>query len=143
MNVNDLYSQVIKDHNLFPHNKHELKFPSITMPGSNPSCGDEIELSVKVTDGKIEDAAFTGVGCAISQASISIMIDLIRGKTVAEAKSLADLFLNLIRGQELTDAEQDRLEEAMALANVRTMPARVKCATMPWYTLKKALDELS
>lgn len=142
MDAKELYSQVIKDHNMFPHNKRKLDFPSITVPGNNPSCGDEVELSVIVKDGKIADAAFSGVGCAISQASISIMIDVVRGKSVTEARHLCDLFIGMIRGKVLSEEEQEELSEAIALANVSTMPARAKCATMPWYTLRKALDRL-
>lgn len=139
MNLNELYSQVIKDHNFSHHNKHPLADSSITLPGKNPSCGDEIELSLKISDHLIEDASYTGVGCAISQASVSIMIDLIRGKTVAEAQELCGLFLKMIRRTPLTKEEETKLDEAAALMNVSNMPARVKCATMPWHTLETAL----
>mgnify|MGYP000963226367 CR=1 FL=1 len=140
MNLNDLYSQVIKDHNLSLHNKHTLDDASVEMPGRNPSCGDEIELFLKMKDGAIEDASYTGIGCAISQASVSIMIDLVRGKTPAEARELCRLFLNMIRRIPLSADEIRKLEEAAALENVSNMPARVKCATMPWHTLETALD---
>lgn len=142
MELNELYSQVIKDHNLSRHNKHPLKHPSIVLPGRNPSCGDEIDLALKVADGRIADAAYTGSGCAISQASVSIMIDLIRGKTLAEADELCRIFLNMIRREPMTDEEQAKLEEAVAMMNVSNMPARVKCATMPWHTLAAALERV-
>lgn len=142
MNLNDLYSQVIKDHNLSKHNKHALENPSVTVPGRNPSCGDEIELSLIQKDGLIQDAAYNGVGCAISEASVSIMIDLVRGKTPAEARELCKLFLKMIRREALTPEEEKKLEEGAALMNVSGMPARVKCATMPWHTLLTALDTL-
>lgn len=140
MNLNELYSQAIKDHNLSHHNKHALEDASLEMPGRNPSCGDEITLFIKLEDGIIADASFTGVGCAISQASVSIMIDQVRGKTPQEAKELCQLFLRMIRHFPLTEEELEKLDEAAALSNVSNMPARVKCATMPWHTLEAAID---
>ncbi len=139
MDLSELYSQVIKDHNLSRHNRHELEGASVAVPGKNPSCGDEIELFLKVKDGVIQDASYTGEGCAISQASVSIMIDLVRGKTPEEAAELCRLFLAMIRHEPLSREETRRLEEAAALAGVSNMPARVKCATMPWHTLEAAL----
>ncbi len=141
MNLNELYGQVIRDHNLSRHNRHALEDASAVMPGRNPSCGDEIELFLKIRDGVIEDAAYTGVGCAISQASVSIMIDLVRGKTKEEADALSRLLLSMIRREQLSDEELERLEEAAALMGVSNMPARVKCATMPWHTLQAALGD--
>lgn len=140
MGLEELYSQVIKDHNLSHHNKHPLEGASVAMPGKNPSCGDEVELFLKLEDGLIRDASYTGVGCAISQASVSIMIDLVRGKTPQEARDLCRLFLGMIRRTPLSEEELERLDEAAALAGVSTMPARVKCATMPWHTLEAALE---
>ncbi len=140
MELSELYSQVIKDHNLSHHNKHPLEEASVAVPGKNPSCGDEIELFLKVKDGVIKDASYTGVGCAISQASVSIMIDLVRGKTPKEARELCRLFLGMIRRDPLTPEELKRLDEAAALSGISGMPARVKCATMPWHTMEAALD---
>ncbi len=142
LNLNDLYTEVVKDHNLSRHNKHALPDAGMIMPGRNPSCGDEIELFLKLKNGVIEDASYTGVGCAVSQASVSIMIDLVRGKTVEEAKELCRLFLNMIRGVPLSKEETQRLDEAAALIGVSNMPARVKCATMPWHTLEAALSSV-
>ncbi|WRS26652.1 SUF system NifU family Fe-S cluster assembly protein [Oscillospiraceae bacterium MB08-C2-2] len=143
MELNELYSQIIKDHNLSRHNKHELAEPSVVVPGHNPSCGDEIQLFLQFKDGIIADASYTGVGCAISQASVSIMLDMVKGKTFEEAKSLCGLFLNMIRRTPLTEEEEQELEEAIAFANISNMPARVKCATMPWHTLEAALEAAS
>ena len=140
MNLNELYSQAIKDHNLSHHNKHTLENASLEMPGRNPSCGDEITLFLKLENGIIADASFTGIGCAISQASVSIMIDQVRGKTPQEAKELCHLFLSMIRNSPLTTEELEKLDEAFAFSNVSNMPARVKCATMPWHTLEAAID---
>lgn len=139
MDLNELYSQVIKDHNLSHHNKHPLEEASVAVPGKNPSCGDEIELFLKLEDGIIQDASYTGIGCAISQASVSIMIDLVRGKTPEEAKNLCRLFLDMILHAPLSEEDLKKLDEAAALMGVSNMPARVKCATMPWHTLEAAL----
>lgn len=141
MDLSDLYTDIIREHSTSAHNKHRLPAADIIMPGNNPSCGDEIELEVSQQNGRIVDAAYTGVGCAVSQASVSIMIDLVRGKTLEEARQLAELFLRMTRREELTEAELDQLEEAAALQNVANMPARVKCATMPWHTLLKAIEK--
>lgn len=142
MNLNELYSEVIKEHSISGHNKKHLRLPTAVMPGRNPSCGDEIELELQVANGVIADGSFTGVGCAISQASVSIMIDLVREKTVEEGRRLAEIFLKMATRQPLSDDELDELEDAAALKNISDMPARVKCATMPWHTLVKVLDNL-
>lgn len=142
MNLADLYTDIIKEHSASGHNKHHLPHSTIVMPGKNPSCGDEIELELEEDHQTIQDASFTGVGCAISQASISIMIDLVKGKTLQEVKKLAELFLSMCQREPLTDEELDQLEEAAALQNVANLPARVKCASMPWHTLLKAIEEI-
>lgn len=108
------------------------------MEGVNPSCGDHIWLKLKVKDGVIEDGAFVGDGCAISQASADIMLGMIIGRKEDEARRLGDLFLRMIKG-EATDEEIDDLEEASALRDVAHMPARVKCAVLGWHTLDEAL----
>lgn len=137
--LESLYSQVIREHNLSKENKHPLPEPAFMVSGSNPSCGDEVELFLRVADGLIQDASYTGNGCAISQASISMMIDLVRGKTLREAEKLTQTFLRMIRRETLTEREKDALEDAVALEGISAMPARVKCATMPWHTLEKAI----
>ena len=98
-----------------------------------------MELFLQVGDGTIQDASYTGNGCAISQASISMMIDLVRGKTLQEAEKLTQTFLRMIRRETLSDEEKDALEDAVALEGISAMPARVKCATMPWHTLETAI----
>lgn len=143
MELHELYSDIIKEHSRSGHNRHHLEQADLTAPGKNPSCGDEIELALQVEDGRIVDGAYTGVGCAISQASVSIMIDLVRGKTVEEARELARLFLDMAQRKELTEEQLEQLEDAAALQNISNMPARVKCATMPWHTLLVALDKQS
>ena len=137
---NNFYREVINDHNLRPVHKHELTDANLEMRGMNPSCGDDITLRLRVNDGIIEDGAYTGDGCAISQASADIMLDLVIGRTVSEAEELKDIFLRMIKGK-ITDEEFDKLEEAGALTDVSHMPARVKCAVLGWHTLESMLAE--
>jgi nitrogen fixation NifU-like protein len=141
MNLSDIYSEIITEHNSSNRNKRHVENPTAVNKGVNPSCGDEIELELRVRDGIIEDAAFTGVGCAISQASASIMTDLVRGKKTGEAKRLASLFLGMIKREITDDAALEELDEAVALKNISNMPARVKCATIAWHTLVSTLGD--
>ena len=139
MSLSDIYTELIAEHSRSMEHKHPLQEATIKERGHNPSCGDEITLELRVEGGKIQDAAFTGVGCAISQASTSMMIDLVKGKPVDEARRLAELFISMIKGRELTEEELDELDEAAALRNISRMPARVKCAVLSWHTLDTAL----
>lgn len=139
--LGDLYTEVIGEHSRSPENKGELAAATVRERGHNPSCGDEITLELQIEDGIIKDAAFTGVGCAISQASTDIMIDLMRGKTVEEAKRLAQLFTSMIKREVTNDAALEELDEAIALKNISNMPARVKCAVLAWHTLEDVLKK--
>ena len=128
------YNEILTDHNLHPLHKEKLPDANLVLEGVNPSCGDDIILQLKVEDGQVVDGAFEGSGCAISQASADIMLDLIIGKSEEEARHLADLFLRMIKG-EAGENEIEELEEAGALVDVSHMPARVKCAVLGWHTL--------
>ena len=139
--LGDLYTEVIGEHSRSPENKGELAAATVRERGHNPSCGDEITLELQIEDGIIKDAAFTGVGCAISQASTDIMIDLMRGKTVEEAQRLAQLFTSMIKREVTDDAALEELDEAIALKNISNMPARVKCAVLAWHTLEDVLQK--
>ena len=139
MALDDVYTEVLGEHSRNPDHKHHLACATCTMKGHNPSCGDEITLELNVEDGVVQEAAFTGVGCAISQASTDIMAELIRGKSVAEARGLAQKFISMIKGEITDEAELEELDEALALKNVAHMPARVKCAVLAWHTLDDAL----
>ena len=139
--LGDLYTEVIGEHSRSPENKGELAAATVRERGHNPSCGDEITLELQIEDGIIKDAAFTGVGCAISQASTDIMIDLMRGKTVEEAQRLAQLFTSMIKREVTDDAALEELDEAIALKNISNMPARVKCAVLAWHTLEDVLKK--
>lgn len=138
-NNRSFYNEILTDHNLHPMHKHALPDANMQLEGVNPSCGDDIILNLKVEDGKIVDGSFTGDGCAISQASADIMLDLIIGREVEEAERLKESFLRMIKG-EATDEEMELLEEAGALADISHMPARVKCAVLGWHTLENMLD---
>ena len=139
--LGDLYTEVIGEHSRSPENKGELAAATVRERGHNPSCGDEITLELQIEDGIIKDAAFTGVGCAISQASTDIMIDLMRGKTVEEAQRLAQLFTSMIKREVTDDTALEELDEAIALKNISNMPARVKCAVLAWHTLEDVLKK--
>ena len=139
--LSDLYTEVIGEHSRSPENKGALETATVRERGHNPSCGDEITLELEIANGVIKDGAFTGVGCAISQASTDIMIDLMRGKTVEEAKRLAELFTSMIKREVTDDAALEELDEAIALKNISNMPARVKCAVLAWHTLEDVLEK--
>jgi nitrogen fixation NifU-like protein len=139
---NSFYREIINDHNLRPSHKRPLADADLELRGVNPSCGDDITLRLKVSDGIITDGAYTGDGCAISQASADIMLDLIIGKDVGTARRLYDLFSRMITGS-VTEEELDELEEAGALIDVSHMPARVKCAVLGWRTMNMLLDDVS
>lgn len=138
MSSNTFYNEILTDHNLHPGHKHDLPDANLVLEGVNPSCGDDIWLKLKVEDGRITDGAFVGDGCAISQASADMMLDLIIGKSEEEAMKLAEIFLRMIKG-EVTDEEMDQLEEASVLKDISHMPARVKCAVLGWHTMEEML----
>ena len=122
--LNDVYNELIMEHSMNSYNKKELKDADYSELGHNPNCGDEIKLELKLNGDIIEDMAFTGHGCAISQASTSIMIDTLRGKTISEAKDIIKTFIEMI-----------------AFKNVSNMPARVKCALLAWHTIEDMLEK--
>ena len=141
MDLHEIYTSLIAEHSRSRVHRHHLESPDIVKEGVNPSCGDEIALEVKFDGDRISGLAFTGDGCAISQASTSMMIDLLTGKTVSEAQNLILLFLGMIK-REITDEDElEALDEAISLQNVSNMPARVKCAVLAWHTLEQAVVE--
>ena len=141
MGLEEIYTELVSEHSRNPEHRHALPGATCSLKGHNPSCGDEITLQLKLKDGVVEDAAFTGVGCAISQASTDMMVDRIRGKRVEEARALAQKFIGMIKGEITDEAELEDLDEALALKGVSHMPARVKCAVLAWHTLDMALDD--
>ncbi|NBC94826.1 MAG: SUF system NifU family Fe-S cluster assembly protein [Deinococcus-Thermus bacterium] len=134
--MEQIYKQVIVERSRRPHHAGTVDPHTHLQEGVNPSCGDELTLSLRVEDGRIAAAAFEGHGCAISQASADLMAEALVGLREAEARELSAAFKAMLRGE---DAGRD-LGELKALEGVRRLHARVKCATLPWVTLERALD---
>jgi nitrogen fixation NifU-like protein len=135
--VDDLYQETILDHSKRPRNHHSMDDANRKAEGYNPLCGDKLRLYLKVEDDVVQDASFEGSGCAISTASASLMTDSLKGKTRAEALKLMEKFHELLTTD--TPVQQD-LGKLVVFCGVRDYPARVKCATLAWHTLKSALN---
>ena len=137
--LNDLYQEVILDHNRRPRNFRVLADASHSAEGYNPLCGDRLTLYLKLAGGVVRDVSFEGAGCAISKASASLMTDAVKGKTVAEVQALFERFHRMVT----TPPEQavEDLGKLSALAGVREFPVRVKCASLAWHTLKAAMAD--
>ncbi len=143
MELKDIYTQLILEESRNTQNRRELAHCTHKEAGHNPSCGDEIVLQLEVEGDLIRDASFVGEGCAISQASASMMIDLIKGRSLREAGELVDRFLALIRKDiEPDDELEEMLGDAIALKNISNMPARVKCAVLTWHTLRIIIEKM-
>lgn len=136
--LEDMYKQIILEHYKSPRNRGHLEHPTVHQAGHNPSCGDELELELLVEDGIVKDARFDGHGCAISQASASLMTQAIKGKSLEESLDLARKFDAMIRGGEPDPA----LGDLAALQGISKLHARVKCATLAWQTLQVAGEDL-
>lgn len=138
-----IYTAALMDHNAHPDYKYELDDATHSHDGINASCGDELTLYLKINDDTdvIEEASFTGHGCAISQASADMMAGLIEGESVDEAKRLLGLFIGMIQGNELSEEDEEDLDDAAELQSISKMPARVKCAELAWRTLNGILTE--
>ena len=139
--LTDVYNDLIMEHSMNSYNKKKLEGANYSEIGHNPNCGDEITLELKLDGDKIEDMAFTGHGCAISQASTSIMIDTLKGKTIDEAKEIIKTFIEMIKREIKDESELKKLEDAIAFKNVSNMPARVKCALLAWHTIEDMLKD--
>ena len=139
--LNDVYNELIMEHSMNSYNKKKLENPDYSEMGHNPNCGDEITLEIKLDGNVIKDMAFSGHGCAISQASTSIMIDTLKGKTIEEAKEIIKTFIDMIKREETDEENLKKLEDAIAFRNVSHMPARVKCALLAWHTIEDILNK--
>ena len=139
--LTDVYNDLIMEHSMNSYNKKTLYNPTCCEMGHNPNCGDEIQLQIKLNGNIIEDMAFTGHGCAISQASTSIMIDTLKGKTIEEAKEIIQTFIAMIKRETKNEEDLKKLEDAIAFKNVSNMPARVKCALLAWHTIEDLLNK--
>ena len=141
MDLKSLYTDMLLQESNNRANRRELENPDFKELGHNPSCGDEITLEIKMNGNIIEDASYVGEGCAISRASASMMIDLIKGKDVFEAKKLTEKFIGMIKKEVSVDDDLiESLGDAVVLENVSNMPARVKCAVLAWHTLSNIID---
>ena len=139
--LRELYQEVILDHSRHPHHFGELPGATHSGEGYNPLCGDKVKIYLIVgEDGKIAKVSFQGKGCAISQASASLMTDLLLGRSVAEATSLMNGFLQLVKGEKVEGLNDDDRETLAVMAGVSAFPMRVKCATLAWHTMKSALE---
>ncbi|MDQ1735491.1 MAG: nitrogen fixation protein NifU [Pseudonocardiales bacterium] len=142
VNIDSMYQQIILDHYKHPNHRGELADFDAEVHHVNPTCGDEVTLRVRVADGEIADLGWTGEGCSISQASTSVMSDLVVGSSVTDALQLQEKFLQLMQSQghnDLTEDETEALEDAIAFEGVSKYPARVKCALLGWMAMKSAV----
>jgi nitrogen fixation NifU-like protein len=138
LDLRDLYQQTILDHNRRPRNYREIDDADRVASGDNPLCGDKVTVYLKIEDDIITDVSFSGSGCAISQASASLMTTSVMGKSSAEAKQLLVQFQTMVTGEVQGDGEG--LGKLAAFSGVREFPARVKCANLAWHTLRAALE---
>lgn len=137
MDLNDLYREVIVDHNRSPRNFRRMADATCTAAGHNPLCGDQLTLYLKLRDGVIEDVSFQGSGCAISMASASLMTEILKGKSESEASRLFDKFHALVT--DAGDETDPELGKLAVLAGVRQYPSRIKCAVLSWHAMNAAL----
>lgn len=138
--LRDLYQEVILDHNRRPRNWGAIDAPDRKADGYNPLCGDKLRLTLRMDGDRIGDVKFEGSGCAISKASASMMTDLVKGKTMDEAEDLVDKLQAMVTAPMDVPAEDAALGKLAVLSGVREFPARVKCATLAWHTLRSALE---
>jgi nitrogen fixation NifU-like protein len=140
--LRELYQQVILDHHKKPRNFHKLEDANRQAEGHNPLCGDKIILFLKIEQGTIREVGFQGSGCAISTASASMMTELLKGKTEAEANALFERFHDLVIGKTPVEQQAD-LGKLAVFAGIKEYPVRIKCAVLCWHTLKAALEQHS
>ncbi|GIP38342.1 iron-sulfur cluster assembly scaffold protein NifU [Paenibacillus sp. J31TS4] len=137
MQLDDLYRRVIMDHYKNPRNRGQFEDGGFTIDLNNPTCGDKISLQMKVEDGVVQDARYTGEGCSISMSSASMMTDAVKGKTLEEALQLAENFSQLMQGNNV----EFEYEDIEALSGVNKFPARIKCATLAWNAMRKGIEQ--
>jgi nitrogen fixation protein NifU and related proteins len=138
MQVEALYQEIILDHYRSPHGKGLRDPYDAEVYHINPTCGDEVTLRVQVVDGIVQDVSYDSQGCSISQASASVLYDLVRGKSVDDAMKLHDEFLGLMQSKGQAEPDEEVLEDAVAFAGVSKYPARIKCALLSWMAWKDA-----
>ncbi|AGT42954.1 Fe-S cluster assembly sulfur transfer protein SufU [Treponema pedis] len=138
-NIDNIYQEMILEYSRKKENCRDLTGDVKIERGHNPSCGDDLTLLIKEKDGIIEDASFLGKGCAISTASTNMLIELIKGRPVEEAKKKVDIFFKMMGGKEVSEEEKEELGDAQILEYFAEMPARIKCATLSWHSAKVLL----
>ncbi|AIC95524.1 MULTISPECIES: Fe-S cluster assembly sulfur transfer protein SufU [Shouchella] len=138
--LDTLYRQVIMDHYKNPRNRGELDGDSLTVNLNNPTCGDRVQVQMKVKNGKVSEAVFTGEGCSISLASASMMTQAIKGLPVEQALTLSQIFSDMMQGKDY-DEDMFDLGDIEALSGVTKFPARIKCATLAWKALEQGLND--
>ena len=140
--LRELYQEVILDHSRHPRHFGPLEHATHKAEGYNPLCGDRVTVMLALDqNGRVADIKFEGKGCAISQASASMMTEMLAGRTLPEAQTLMNGFLHLVKGEEAKDLSADDREHLDVMAGISEFPMRVKCATLAWHTFRNALDE--
>ncbi|ASA20114.1 Fe-S cluster assembly sulfur transfer protein SufU [Paenibacillus donghaensis] len=138
MNLDDLYRRVIMDHYKNPRNRGSFEDDAVKIELNNPTCGDRITLQLKVADGIVQDARYSGEGCSISMSSASMMTEAVKGQTVERALDMAEQFSSMMKGEEADFGDYEDIE---SLSGVNKFPARIKCATLAWNALRKGIDQ--
>ena len=141
MDLRELYQDIILDHGQHPRNRRKIEAPSHFAHGHNPLCGDKVTIYLRMEDGRVADLSFEGRGCAISTAAASLMTEILKGKTIAEAETLFRAFHAKVTGGAVPEAAalEEDLERLEPLSGVKAYPVRVKCATLPWHAFEAAL----
>jgi nitrogen fixation NifU-like protein len=140
--LRELYQEVILDHSRHPRHFGVLENATHKAEGFNPLCGDKVNVSLVLgADGRVSDIKFTGKGCAISQASASLMTEMLAGRTLAEAQKVMDGFLQLVKGETVSGLSPDDREHLDVMSGLSEFPMRVKCATLAWHTFNNAVEE--
>ena len=140
--LRELYQEVILDHSRHPRHFGALSDATHRAEGYNPLCGDRVSVSLKLdADGRVSDIMFEGKGCAISQASASLMTEMLAGRTAQEAQVLMDGFVHMVRGEDAPGLSADAHEQLDVMSGLSEFPMRVKCATLAWHTYKNAIEE--
>jgi nitrogen fixation protein NifU and related proteins len=139
--LRELYQDVILDHSRHPRHFGALEHPTHKAEGYNPLCGDRVSVTLELKDGRVADIRFQGKGCAISQASASLMTDMLAGRTVEEAEALMGGFLRLVRGEDAGALNADDRERLDVMGGISEFPMRVKCATLAWHAFHNAVEE--
>ena len=138
--LDELYEEIILDHYRNPRNNQELDNPDVELAADNPFCGDEVKIQISFQNGRVDEIGVTGRGCAISQASASLLAELAEGQTQGELARVVNLVRRMMRDESLTEEELEDLGDIEALRGVRKFPVRIKCALLSWAALQDVLE---